>query len=118
MVVGAGREDGGAGDPVQQPRAVGEARPHAGVVQPEPAGPIRRGGVGVDGDQLEIGAPAQAEQGVVGAEAGVPTARSEPDPELLLEGGHAVGEVGGGHDEVVDGGCRWHGVRRYGGRLE
>ena len=67
VVVGAGREDGGAGDPVQQPRTVGEARPHGGVVQPEPAGAARRGGVGVDGDELEVGAPAQARAGRCGS---------------------------------------------------
>ncbi|GAA4925995.1 hypothetical protein GCM10023204_36510 [Actinomycetospora succinea] len=48
----------------------------------------------------------------MGAEQGMAPAGAEAHPELLLERGDAVGQVLGGHDEVVDGGCGRHGSDR------
>ena len=99
----------GPGDALVDAVDLGRPRGEPGfgdAVEPEGAGPVRRARrPGVDADDLQVGAGAEVEQGVAGAEARMPPARRRLHPDPPRHPFDGAVDVGGREDEMVDHGA-------------
>ena len=116
-----GVEIAAARDPVHEPRALGDRRLQAGIVEVEPARAAGVGRVGVDGDDLEVGAREgvgrDAKDPVVRAHQRVPAAGRGRDAERALAPRDALVERARGEHEVVEFAVHDLGKREWRGHL-